>query len=269
MGDQVSAALKIYGIEKEAIGLAQLPILGRVAKHVSSALAKSPNIKELGKRVLNPTRGWTAMTPAKALKEAPELVPHLTEALAKQTPEAGFLRRTFGAGKHLEATSPGSPWQIASGKAALPENAGRVKSVAEELSRRGWTGAGRVTKYIPLGDKGQIALGTAAAAPSLVAAAKDPEQGRLGEQLAGTAAGTGLGILTAGTGLPGLATSIGGALVAGRFGSRLDAARAQRRSAKLEELRGGPVPRHTLLVPHGQEPTLSNIRAIPEEPTNV
>jgi len=36
-----------------------------------------------------------------------------------------------------------------------------LRSLAENLSRRGWTGAGKTTKYLPVGMKGQVAAFTA------------------------------------------------------------------------------------------------------------
>jgi hypothetical protein len=65
-----------------------------------------------------------------------------------------------------------------------------VRGAFERLSRGGWTGEGAITKYLPFGQKGMLALGTATSAPGIVEAARkgpSAEGGGLGEQLGGAA----------------------------------------------------------------------------------
>lgn len=75
----------------------------------------------------------------------------------------------------------------------------RISAAAGELSRRGWTGQGNITKYLPVGNKGQTAIFAGLSAPTIYGAAT-------GENSMGEAAGeigSNLGFMVGG-GLPGM-----------------------------------------------------------------
>lgn len=92
--------------------------------------------------------------------------------------------------------------EILRGTAAPDTN--RLKTLAEELSRRGWTGKGEVTKYLPVGTKGMIAGFSGASIPGIVDAPKATPTGegaaleRLMREVGSTGgmiAGTGVGFV--------------------------------------------------------------------------
>lgn len=139
--------------------------------------------------------GWESMgrtyTPKQLAKSE-----HLRERGAEQTKTLkeklekgpGFFKRLFGATpesqqanvSHLisptgEAVAPkgfGEAYRGATGQGVF---GGRVKAVAEEASRRGWTGQGRITKYMPVGQKGFTAAFTGLSAPVVYRAATGEE----------------------------------------------------------------------------------------------
>lgn len=139
--------------------------------------------EETGKFVkhLNPfysiPAGWKHMTPAaneellRKVRQAAHGVEGVGRGAAEEAMKPsrgpGLLKRYFGeAGMgHMLGTSP---------------EAGRVQALAEELSRRGWTGQGAVTKYLPLGGK-TVALGFGASAVPGVYRAATTERHPLGE----------------------------------------------------------------------------------------
>lgn len=143
----------------------------------------------LGRRMARPIsgmkEGWKALEPVADPKR-----------MAHGKSMAGRAwKNLFGQGEHLVQNQ-------------LPLNDPKslITRGAEELSRRGWTGSGRASKYIPLGGKSQMLLGTAAGAPSVVKAVKDKEDvgGAVGENL-----GFGLGgVLTGGTGMAAIPLTI-------------------------------------------------------------
>ncbi len=146
----------------------------------------------------------------------------------------------FGPGSHMarHKAGPVSLPQILSGRFKGPgasqlggelESGSRLRMLAEELSRRGWTGAGRATKYMPVGQKGIAGAFTASAVPHIMEA-KDPSrtgeggalQRGLGELggAAGFVAGTGLGLA------PALGLWWGADKAGGKLGKILDRLRA-------------------------------------------
>lgn len=163
--------------------------------------------EEFGRRLLKPRyglrKGWQEMagttsrarklegmgeTASKLQRMAGEGRKGAREALKKQedailayekkTPHLGEAHKTFG-----------EAWR-----------AGGAKGVAEELSRSGWTGQGRVTKYLPTSQKALMAGFAASEIPGIVNAPAATPTGegaaleRLGGALGGTAgwiAGTG------------------------------------------------------------------------------
>jgi hypothetical protein len=178
--------------------------------------------------------GWKLMSPANALRmgeAAGEVGRGLSEAVAKQyapakgtlfglnVPGVGTARtvlsRTFGAGTHLQDAPTGVLGHGAQG-------------AAEELSRRGWTGQSRATKYLPLGEKAMTGLGGTATAYSTGKAVLHPEDGPGPmERGLGGAAGLATGVMTFGTGGYGLALPVAADYFAGRFGRMLDRQRGQ------------------------------------------
>lgn len=136
------------------------------------------------------------------------------------------------------------PWGGSPGRHILEPNtgysaalrtpgAGKLKAVAEEMSRGGWTGAGRITKYLPLGGKGMTAAGAALSIPGIIDAARSGPVGPTGEgglfetglgSLAGLAGftipGTRLGIL------PAVAIGSGAQHLGGKLGRVLDRLRS-------------------------------------------
>lgn len=121
----------------------------------------------------------------------------------REVQRPGLLSRVFGEGGQTHLLEGGRP---------LSEVYRSPRALAEELSRRGWTGAGALTKYVPLGQKSMIAGFGSSAVPGMVRAAQGPAVGPTGEggpwerglgELGGTAgwiAGAPLGFL-GGTGL--------------------------------------------------------------------
>jgi len=85
---------------------------------------------------------------------------------------------------------------ILSGEGGLRQ---KMPEVFGELSRRGWTGQGGVTKYLPVGGKGQTAIFAGMSAPTIYGAATGdkPWSEAAGEM------GSNVGFL-AGAGMPGL-----------------------------------------------------------------
>lgn len=196
--------------------------------------ARWGNIGRLASRIRHPIQGmkqgWKAMTPSKLLasggKEGTALQKTLDLraaqiAAGKQATGIrgagkklkGLYAKNLGAGQHLQPirTGAGPNAAIVSGV-----NRGKgVKGLAENLSRRGWTGEGRLTKYVPLGGKGQTALWAGMAAPGMYRAATGDTSGGGFLQHSGSGVGWGLGgALTAGLGMPGavagMAAGIGG-----------------------------------------------------------
>ena len=104
-----------------------------------------------------------------------------------------------------------------------------VTRTAKRLGQSGWTGQGKITKYMPVGQKGMMAGMGAMSVPSVIEAAKKKPtatgEGGIGEVglrealgLGGMIAGTGLGMLPA-IGLYGAGSYLGGK--AGRVIDRL------------------------------------------------
>jgi hypothetical protein len=174
-------------------------------------------------RVLSPVRGlkkgWQEMSPVtgierRAIQAGHTSLPHAVEAL-KGNPEK-LKELLEGGGEHLlqETSAPGT---------------GRVRALAENLSRSGWTGAGNRTKYLPVGAK-SIQTGFAASIiPSVVHAPKATPTGEGGAletglgELGGTlgmVSGSGIGIV------PSTALMIGGNYAGSRLGRILDRVRS-------------------------------------------
>lgn len=188
-------------------------------------------VAEVGRRFANPVtglaKGWAEHSPISRISAGdPRTLGKLlkTQLAERRLAQGGgglwqgakdVTRRALGTGTHL---SPGA--------AASPG----LRGVAEGLSRHGWTGASRATKYLPVGDKGQMALfGPGMALANL---RNDPRSDYGPAQGAAEALGlAGGSVLTAGTGVPGMAASLLAGAGAGRLGKILDDARRARMQA--------------------------------------
>lgn len=163
--------------------------------------------RQLGSAVTSPVRtlrrGWEGMAAGQLSQKANALAhsrgtgfsgegwQKMMEMGAKNPYELSRLQGAF------QATQPGQARRLygmlgpskgarhlldKSQSLSQARGAGGAKGVAEELSRRGWTGQGNVTKYLP-GGKATVALGGVQAAR---AAAKKPTES---EQAAGVTRG--------------------------------------------------------------------------------
>jgi hypothetical protein len=121
----------------------------------------------------------------------------------------GFLAKNLGAGQWLQ---PGA------------KTSQGAQGVAERLSRGGWTGEGRLTKYMPLGQKGGHALYAGMAVPGLVKSMKhgDTGQGGVAEQAGGLAGFTIPGIAGAGLGMTPLVMALGASEAGKYLGRKID-----------------------------------------------
>lgn len=167
-------------------------------------------------------RGWAMSSPLPGLEsKAKELgYGSASEAAAALKGDPQKYKELFKGllglplGEHLLGPTPG---------------AGRVRSLAEGLSRQGWTGAGRATKYLPVGTKSLITGFSGMAIPDIVNAPKPTQTGEgaalekgLGEL--GSAAG-----MIMGTGtrfLPAMGLWYGGSQIGSRLGRIVDRLRA-------------------------------------------
>lgn len=121
--------------------------------------------------------------------------------------------------------------------------ANRAQALAEELSRRGWTGGGRVTKYLPMGSKGMTVGFAGAAVPGMLKAPPPSPEGegstiervlRGAGDTAGFMLGGGLGFL------PGMGVWYGAQKGGELLGRALDRYRAGGDPASVvRDLRGG------------------------------
>ena len=169
----------------------------------------------LGTRVKKPKsgfkQGWESLGPT------PDL-----ETIANQGTNrvSKILRGLYGQGPHLatDVTSPG------------------IVGVAERASRSGWTGSGSIGKYLPVGGKTQMVVGTAAGIPDVIDAARGNSNKGVAEAIgenAGFAAG---GLLTGGlkTNLVSIPATIGLAQMGKRVGRKVDSL-TRKKLKKVEE----------------------------------
>jgi len=152
--------------------------------------------------------GWRAMSPGYLARRYKKLAfsakpEHVRELAQLKKANPGMLKRMEEAYHEAARASTKKRWGgLLSPKRRehlleksipleLARRKGGAKAVAEELSRRGWTGTGRVTKYMPIGFKsgvGQIGLATA----SGISKKPTPEE-RAEGMTRGRKAGAGLG----------------------------------------------------------------------------
>jgi hypothetical protein len=189
------------------------------------------NLYEFAGRIGNPlkglAKGWKMMSPAETLRTGLPGATRLSEEIAghfspspstifgKHIPGLGTartaLRRTFAAAPHLQ-------------EASTPVTGGGFRQAVEELSRRGWTGEGKMTKYLPLGEKAMVGLGGVATGAETLHALRSPEAGGPGPaERALSGLGTlGTGVMTFGTGGLGLAAPLAAGYLGGRAGRVID-----------------------------------------------
>jgi len=189
---------------------------------------------EAGKRMLRPHKsipaGWRHMTPSKELAHmrasgaSPEAIKKYTKGMGSHITEQGILPKKFVDSPH------------------------RVGRAAEWLSRRGWTGKGDVTKYIPgFSQKGMYTGFGAMSGKSIYdAAQKNPTRtGSGGAAETGLGEALGTGAFIAGTGglgmIPATAMWLGGQYLGSRAGRVVD------------RMRGGADLRTATLAPTPEE----------------
>jgi hypothetical protein len=233
---------------------------------------------EAGKRFFNPLyglkKGWQQMSPAQRLAElTPEgmsKMRHLEQLrMSAQPAEKAYeaLKAQHGLMGHFakpmreargalaKAREPLKKYEMGAehlyqpslglGEALKMQGAGsKARALAAELSRRGWTGTGDITKYLPVGQKGMTAAFGGMAIPDVVNAA---EAARTGE---GAALERGLGALG----------SVGGMVLGGGLGlvpgmALWTAAQKGGESAGrvLDRLRAGGSVGEAFLAPSPQE----------------
>ena len=135
--------------------------LGAAGKYLAPGLSKGLHAAGdfVGDPVKTVREGWKSMSPVKNPERMKEIAARGMEsaaAAAKKGKDAS--PGATGVAHHFAKSRP-------LGEAV---QSGGVKGVAEELSRRGWTGQGAATKYMPVGDKGMAAGFGALAAPTAV-----------------------------------------------------------------------------------------------------
>lgn len=197
-------------------------------KEVAESILGSPKQWQEGAgRLIQPikgiTKGVSELSPAEHLKTL--------EPGAKEK----YLKGMFwNAGEHMRGPKVLRKENLSDIMKGTTEGAmegGKTKALAEELSRRGWTGMGRATKYLPLGQKSMFA-GFSYPAVQSVMEARKAKQGPtmehgVAEEGLGELAGTG-GFLAAGSlGVaPGLAMYLATRGIGSRMGRVIDRLRS-------------------------------------------
>jgi hypothetical protein len=231
-------------LEKQALKLPKAGDLMRrmLARARHTAAKGTENLSELAYRVRHPVEGaaegWASMSPARQLaKEELERAAKFElltqsgfspEEAAKRLGTSLSEQISAGkAGKHLA----GAERSLLGAGGTLREGAvgERLKATAEELSRRGWTGQGGATKYMPIGGKGLMTGFGATSIPTIVNAPKATPTGEGGtaERALEDVMGTGGFILGSGLGpITGLGAGYGSMAVGKRMGRVIDRLRS-------------------------------------------
>lgn len=187
--------------------------------------------QEAGEAALHPIRsirqGWHASAPMNEVRKAGQTI-HGGEHMMNR-------------GERLRDIVKGDIW-----KGNMPSNQGRgrVRALAEELSRRGWTGRGNMTKYMPVGMKSWAVIPAAMSAPDIAEAYKKPAtptgEGGGTEALGGLLGGTGAFIAGTRLGvLPGIGLYFAGEHAGKRLGRIADRMRG---GAGLKDAITAPTP---------------------------
>jgi len=234
--------------------LAQGQILRRIGKYLSTTALRNPtrlSLKAVGKisrgknglfrggaegarRAFSPIKGlregWEASTPLHGMEQRAKALGFGSAseaATSLKTTNPRAYKKLLGGGEHLLGTSP---------------NAGKARSVAEELSRKGWTGAGNLTKYLPVGSKGMTVGFAGMGIPSVVNAQKATPTGEGGalEKGIGELGSAGGMILGSGLGIaPAMGLWYGATSLGSRLGRVLDRVRS---GASVRTAVGAPSP---------------------------
>jgi hypothetical protein len=261
MGDPLAQEIfNAFGEElvKEAFSVGQvgrfvlrkaLHPVGQIGRGAKGFLGETGTAAE---RFFNPVKGmregWKGMSNVQPVTKAVDKIRNLqaAKATAQRSGDPAALaaatKELQEAGKAYAGTIKGKrhllrPSQSLAEAAATPGLRAKGKAIAEELSRRGWTGAGGkgvtslggATKYLPVGQKGQMALIGAAGIPGVVDAAKATPTGEgaaleRGGRLLGSVGGM---ALSGGLGLvPALGLWLGAEHAGSRAGRVLDRIRA-------------------------------------------
>jgi hypothetical protein len=254
VGDQLNAAM-LESFSDELQKIAEGELLRRVGSFLTNKVLRNPTKlslsavgkvgrgtkglfrggEEAAKRFASPIKGlregWRHSSPLPGIEQrAKEMgfkgVKDATQAL-KTTDPAKYKKLLGGGGEHLLGTAPGT---------------GKTQALAEELSRRGWTGTGKLTKYLPVGNKGLTVGFAGMGIPSIVKSEKATPTGEGGALERGLGELGSAGGMILGTGL-GMAPAMGlwyGAQQAGsRIGRILDRVRS---GAKVRDAVSAPSP---------------------------
>ena len=229
-------AAELERLEKTAGPLSMVEGLG--ARVVSGArnmfgkgmktLGEGPeNWSALGQRLQHPIKrglpeGWAALSPrAEMLKKAPQELADFKAFHAKPTTgRLAALKHRLGSEQHLTEHLPGRSFFGEGGTFTGKTIGESYKNTAEELSRRGWTGRGAVTKYLPVGGKGMTVGFTATGIPAIVNAPRPTETGEGGALERGVGDVLGTGGFIVGTGLGGV-TGLGTGMLAQKGGAKV------------------------------------------------
>lgn len=208
-----------------------LPVIKRVRGTTEGIFGSSGDVLNRLRHPIEGLReGWRASSPVYGMLDRAKKLGYgsIEEAVAGlKGKDPSAYKKLLGGGEHMLGTKPGT---------------GRVQAAAEELSRRGWTGAGKYTKYIPWGNKGMATGFSAMAIPDIVNAPKATPTGGdsalergIGElgSAAGIVAGTGLGFV------PAMGMWYGGQRLGSRLGRVLDRVRS---GASLKDAIVAPTP---------------------------
>lgn len=174
-----------------------------------------------GKMIPESLRGSSAEHIARIRGDIPKnlLDPKKAEDLSKFLTENPQMLETVAPGTSLLSILKGT---------AKHQPTNKVQALAEELSRRGWTGKSRALKYVPVGEKSWLAGFAAPIVPTALKAPAPTQAGEGGalEETLGGVGDIGGWILGAGAGIPGMAAWYAGSKAGRAAGRVLDRMRA-------------------------------------------
>lgn len=239
--DSANILAPVENIGRWAIGAGR----SLAEKGVKGLASGKENLVTLAKRVEHPVEGmvegWGSMTPRlNTMKMNPKELSAYSQHAAAPT----FWNKVLGNEKHQLEHLPGRKIFGQEGTLAEQGLGNKLRSTAEELSRRGWTGKSSHTKYLPVGEKGLTVGFPLLGVPGIVNAPQTGPTGEGGtmERALGDVGGTGGYIMGSGLGL----ITGGGAGWAGqKAGARL--------GRTLDRLRGGASLRTAWSAPSPEE----------------
>lgn len=212
-----------------------------------------PRVLEFAKRFGSPLkgiqRGWEAHSPVGLMRQGGDMGEGLRAAISRtQAAEKAIhtsskipaidlsgapIKGLFKRDVVYDASSiPGKvrahlASNIRAGSHLAPDHqvAPGVKGLAERASRSGWTGEGKLTKYLPVGQKGMLLSGTLASMPGIVDAMRyGPSEygGGVGEQALSLAGFTVPAVMAGGMPTASFVIPLLGGFAGGRLGKALD-----------------------------------------------